>query len=200
MTVIPISKGVVVIFMSEKNIWKRLKSGDQKALEEIYRTYFSDLYSYGKKFTKDENTVEDCIQEMFVDLWNRREGLSDTDAIRPYLYVSLRRRIFQTIKKNRKSTDTELQESHFDAELAIDQIIVDKEIRNERSENLKVAFAKLSDRQKEILYLKFYSEMDYGSISEIMDMNYQSARNLVSRAILKLSKNMISILTILFCF
>ncbi len=183
--------------MSDKKIWNNLRNGDQKALEEIYRTYFSELYSYGKKLSKDENTVEDCIQELFVELWNRREKLSETDAIKPYLFVSLKRKIFHTVKKLRKSTDTELEEKYFDTELSIDEILIAKETTDEQKSNLKSAFNELSDRQKEILYLKYYSEMDYEEITQIMEMNYQSARNLVSRAIQKLSKHMSMFLAIL---
>ena len=184
--------------MSDKKIWNNLRNGDQKALEEIYRTYFSELYSYGKKLSKDENTVEDCIQELFIELWNRKDKLSETDAIKPYLYVSLKRKIFHTIKKLRKSTDTELEEKYFDTELSIDEILIAKETTEEQKNNLKSAFNELSDRQKEILYLKYYSEMDYDEISNIMEMNYQSARNLVSRAIQKLSKHMLVVLVLLF--
>jgi RNA polymerase sigma factor (sigma-70 family) len=177
--------------MSDKKIWNNLRNGDQKALEEIYRTYFSELYNYGKKLSRDENNVEDCIQELFVELWNRREKLSETNAIKPYLFVSLKRKIFHSIKKLRKSTETELEERYFDAELAIDEILIAKETTTEQKNNLKSAFDELSDRQKEILYLKYYAEMDYDEITEIMDMNYQSARNLVSRAIQKLAKHML---------
>ena len=184
-----INKGIIRKFMSDKILWNNLKNGDSKALEQIYRTYFSELYNYGKRFSKDENNIEDCIQELFVELWNRREKLSETNAIKPYLLVSLKRKIFHSVKKIRKSTDTELEESYFDAELSIDQILINSETDNEQKNKLKHAFSQLSDRQKEILYLKYYSEMDYDEITKIMDLNYQSARNLVSRAIAKLSKH-----------
>lgn len=184
--------------MSDKKLWNNLRKGDQKALEEIYRTYFSVLYDYGKKLSRDENTVEDCIQELFVELWNRRDKLSETDAIKPYLFVSLKRKIFRAIKTLRKSTDTELEEKHFDASLAIDEILIERETTQEQKDNLKNAFAELSDRQKEILYLKYFSEMDYDEITQIMDMNYQSARNLVSRAIQKLAKHMLFFLALIF--
>ncbi|MDF1694966.1 MAG: sigma-70 family RNA polymerase sigma factor [Saprospiraceae bacterium] len=184
--------------MSDKEIWNNLRSGDQKALEQIYRSYFSTLYTYGKRFTKDENTVEDCIQELFVELWNRRTKLSETNAIKPYLLISLKRKIFHTVKKLRKSTDTELEEKYFDIELSIDEILIAKETTTEQKNNLTSAFNELSDRQKEILYLKYYSEMDYNEISRIMDLNYQSARNLVSRALQKLSKHMMIFFLILF--
>lgn len=194
----PIFKGLRKCFMSDKKLWNKLRNGDQTALEEIYRTFFSELYSYGKKLSKDENTVEDCIQELFVELWNRREKLSETDAIKPYLFVSLKRKIFHTVKKIRKSTDTELEEKYFEVELSIDEILIAKETTTEQKSNLKSAFEELSDRQKEILYLKYYSEMDYAEISKIMDLNYQSARNLVSRAINKLAKHLTVFILLLF--
>lgn len=184
--------------MTDKKIWNNLRNGDQKALEEIYRIYFSELYSYGKKLSKDENNVEDCIQELFVELWNRREKLSETDAIKPYLFVCLKRKIFHSVKKLRKSTDTELEEKYFDAELSIDEILIAKETSDEQKNNLKSAFNKLSDRQKEVLYLKYYSELDYEEISKIMEMNYQSARNLVHRAIQKLAKHMLVFFILMF--
>ena len=73
--------------------------------------------------------------------------------------------------------------------MSIDQILINSETDAEQKNKLKLAFQQLSDRQKEILYLKYYSEMDYDEITKIMDLNYQSARNLVSRAIAKLSKH-----------
>lgn len=177
--------------MEEKEIWNKLRSGDTDALEIIYRRYFSDLYQYGKRFTKDQATVEDNIQEMFVDIWNTRERLSETNAIKPYLFVTLKRRIFLSLKKGKKISEKEIDDLDFDAELAIDQLIVNQETKIEQCDALRSAYSHLSARQKEILYLKYYSDMSYEEISEIMELNYQSARNLVSRAILKLSKQMI---------
>lgn len=183
--------------MEEKKLWNKLRSGDAKALETIYLTYFDELYRYGRNYTADLNTLEDCLQEMFVDLWNRRERLSETDAIKPYLLVTLKRRIFQAIKKSRKTSQLETNEIQFDAELAIDQIIINKELHTEQSEALKKAYEHLSARQKEILYLKYYSDLAYDEISEIMDLNYQSARNLVSRALQKLSKHLLMIIILI---
>lgn len=184
--------------MEEKELWNKLRSGESQALELIYRECFEELYRYGKSFTKDLTAVEDCIQEMFIDIWNSRERLSETNAIKPYLYVALKRRIFQSSKKSKKTSEQEIDDMHFQAELAIDQLMINNELKEEQSQALKTAFAKLSDRQKEILYLKYYSDMSYEQISETMDLNYQSARNLVSRALLKLSKQILIVIILIF--
>ena len=94
--------------MEDKQLWNQLRSGDYQALESIYREYFSDLYQYGKKFTKDLSTVEDCIQEMFIDIWNSRERISETNAIKPYLYVTLKRRLFKSSNQSTLKPNLEL--------------------------------------------------------------------------------------------
>jgi len=175
--------------MSDYLLWNRLREGEKKALEEIYRSHFSILNQYGLRFTDNSSTVEDCIQELFVELWNSRERLSETDSIKPYLLLSLKRKIIRTTKKIRKSTDVELEEYHFDAVLDVESIIVDGEEIDERKEKLQFAFKALSDRQREIVYLKYYADLDYEAIAKQMDLNYQSARNLLHRAITKLSKH-----------
>lgn len=50
------------------------------------------------------------------------------------------------------------------------------------------ALAQLSNRQKEIIYLKFYQELNYDEVSEIMNINYQAARNLLYQSIKSLKK------------
>jgi len=185
--------------MSDKILWKQLKEGNHSALESIYRTHFTHLINYGKKFSKDGATVEDAIQELFIELWNKRQSLGDTDAIKPYLLVSLRRKIIKSVKQIQKTTnDNEPVDYHFDAVLAIDEDIINKEILAEKKLKLSQAMKQLSQRQREVLYLKFQSNMDYEGISEAMDINYQSARNLVSKAIAALSKYIIVVIIIFF--
>ncbi|WP_347022183.1 RNA polymerase sigma factor, partial [Bacteroides ovatus] len=55
----------------------------------------------------------------------------------------------------------------------------------------------LTGRQKEIIYLRFVHEMSFEEISEIMEINIQSARNLLTRSMEKLRKE-VSSTTILF--
>lgn len=186
--------------MSDLLLWNSLRNGNKDALETIYRCYFELLYKYGLRFSSDEAVVEDCIQELFVELWNSKERLSETDSIKPYLLLSIKRKIIRTIAKNRKSTDVELQEYHFDLELDIESIIVDGEHKDEKRNKLREAMTELSDRQKEIVYLKYYEELDYEAIAMQMDMNYQSARNLLHRAISKLSKHIELILLFFLLF
>ncbi len=180
--------------MSDKLLWKEFKSGNRKAFETIYNTYFELLLAYGQRFSVDNSTVEDAIQELFVELWQKKERLADVDYIKPYLLLSIKRKIIRQVKKQRF---TEAEEYHFEAQLDVEKIMVQQEWSAERSNKFKAAFSDLSDRQKEILYLKYFAELGYDEIAQQMNMNYQSARNLVHRAITKLT-DLISVLVFMF--
>ena len=180
--------------MSDLILWKRLKDGEKSALEQIYRSYAAQLLKYGRKFTRNEQLIEDCVQDLFIELWRNRASVGMTDSIQPYLLLSLRRKVIRQLDKSKKLVaDTEPTENDFEAEISIDQTLIEQEISSERAQQLKAAMENLSKRQKEVIYLKYITGMDYEDISEVMSLNYQSARNLVSSALRALKKQMLSI-------
>jgi RNA polymerase sigma-70 factor (ECF subfamily) len=185
--------------MTDPDLWRQLRAGDRTALEQIYRQHIALLLQYGGKFVPDGQLVEDCVQDLFVDIWRRRESLSDTDSIRAYLLVALRRRVIRQLGRDREHLSGAGPEAvDFRAEPAIDQQLIDRELAEEQSLGLRTAMEQLSDRQREILYLKYYAGMDYDAIGEIMSLNYQSARNLVSRALARLKELLVVAFFILF--
>ena len=163
-------------------LWSQLKAGDKNALERIYRDHAAVLIKYGRKFSADGQLVEDCLQDLFIELWKNREGLGNTDAIRKYLLVSLRRKIIRALGHSR-IVGQEPEEHHFTAVFDIESQWEMEEWDNARRKQLQQALESLSKRQQEVLYLKYFMEMDYAQIGEIMELNYQSARNLAHRAL-----------------
>lgn len=179
--------------MSDITLWKQLKDGEKSALELIYRTYAAQLLKYGRKFSKNDQLIEDCVQDLFIELWRNREGVSMTDSIKPYLLLSLRRKVIRQLDKSKKTvSDKEPTELDFETEISIDHTLIEQEISSERATQLKTAMENLSKRQKEVIYLKYITGLDYEDISEVMNLNYQSARNLVSSALRALKKQMLS--------
>ena len=82
-------------------VWNAFKSGDRKALDYIFNKYVKLLYAYGGKITKDQDLVEDCIQDLFVELWQRRHSLSEVTHIKYYLLKSLRRRVARKLSSDK---------------------------------------------------------------------------------------------------
>lgn len=170
--------------------WQQLKSGEKSALSVIYEGHVDLLYVYGCRFSRDHQLVEDCIQDLFVELWRNRRGLGDTDSVKRYLLAALRRKIYRHLKKEQRWVSADQQENlPFDVDLAMEDRMIASEISAAHQEKIKAAFDQLSKRQKEVIYLKYYAGMDYEDIESIMEINYQSLRNLVSSALKKMKQN-----------
>jgi len=186
--------------MTDSDLWNELRDGNKYALEKIYRQTFKPLFRYGIKICRNEMLVEDCLQSLYIELWKNRIGLGKTDSIIRYLMVSLRRKVIREIKTiHAKEVDREIVETDFEADLSFEAQLIHKEMDKEKSEALNKAFQSLSPRQKEVIYLRYYSGLSYDDIGNVMELNYQSARNLVARAIKKLQVAMLTIVLLLFC-
>jgi RNA polymerase sigma-70 factor (ECF subfamily) len=187
--------------MEDAQLWQQLRSGQKSALEHIYRREVDALYRYGRRLTDNVPLVEDAIQELFIELWKRRESLGATDAIRPYLLVALRRKLVRLSQKRDQQTLSweEEQPPEAETEAAESQLIAEEQTA-EAQQRLQQALQQLSARQREILYLKYFQGLDYKAIAEVIGINYQSVRNTASAGLKALRKVMQSVIGWLLIF
>jgi len=176
---------------SDTLLWNNFRSGDEKSFEIIYRTYIKPLYLYGSKFTNNKELVLDCIQEVFVDLFIHRQNLGETNNIKLYLFISLKRKIIYSIHKKNLIQLFPDEELPFLSIYSTEEEVSDQESEMELINKLSKALETLSPRQKEAIYLRFSCELKYEEICQIIELNNQSVRNLVHRAIEKLRKILI---------
>ena len=167
-----------------------MQEGNRSAFEWIYNKEVEALYVYGRRFSNDEALIEDCIHDVFVYIWQKRSGLSPLKVIRPYLLVSLRHKILNSVKKQSKVEHKEINDSFVNEQPSIEDNITEQEFNVELKGRLKASLEILSSRQREAIFLRFNNAMEYEDICEIMDISYQSVRNLVSSGIKKLQKHL----------
>lgn len=91
--------------MNDSEKWDLLRSGDKTAWSDIYTSEVTHLILYAKKLTPSVPIIEDAIQDLFVEIWQRKSALGPTDNIRKYLLVALRRKIFFLINKDEKKNE-----------------------------------------------------------------------------------------------
>ena len=170
--------------VEDKNIWEDFKEEKGDALSHIYHQNIDFLFSYGKKFTDDEDFILDTLQDLFYYLIQRRKNLGATDNIRFYLMTAFKRRLFKEIQD--KSNQL-LRSEHFrleaDCVFSIEEELIRDEDQAKRQKIIQQGMNELTARQREILYYKFTCDLDYDQICGLMSISYDSARQLVSRAI-----------------
>jgi RNA polymerase sigma factor (sigma-70 family) len=129
--------------------------------------------------------VEDCIQDLFVEFWNKREEMSDVQNIRFYFYKSLRRKIIYKLSiSNKQKLSDDL--THFDIQLSDKSHYLNQEINREIRQKLTALVGNLLPKQKEAIFLIYYDELAYEEVAVIMGLKVKTVYNLVHLAISKL--------------
>lgn len=176
---------------TETKTWQAFQSGDRKAFEKLLTQFYPALLNYGQRLVRDNDFAQDCLQDFFIDLWNRRENLDAPQSIKAYLISSYRRILFKEKSRNfwhRNVTDLD-EEHDIEVQFNIETYLINNEIEHETLVKLKHYLSTLSKRQREAVYLRFNQELEYEEISQIMDINHHSAINLVYEALKLLRKN-----------
>jgi RNA polymerase sigma factor (sigma-70 family) len=173
---------------AEKDLLQRLQHNDEEALALLMKMYYNDLYNYAARFTKDDGLIKDCIQEVFISLWQRRDTVNSILSPKYYFLRAIKNKVLKSLHKNiRKITSDNLTEEYdFFHEFSIERLIIDKQISEEKAAKLRRTLLLLSKRQTEIIYLKYYQHLDHGQIAALMNISTQSVYNLLHEAIHKL--------------
>ena len=178
------------------SLWIQFLDGNENAFSQLYCLFLDDLLTYGRRVGGDNEMVEDLIQDLFYKLYQKKIILEDNTRLRPFLFRALKNLIYNQLLRNAKLQPLPDYDFAFDLNYTIDEqlsLTQDQGLSDEIHHILKG----LTGRQKEIIYLRFVHEMSFEEISEIMEINIQSARNLLTRSMEKLRKE-VSSTTILF--
>jgi DNA-directed RNA polymerase specialized sigma24 family protein len=98
---------------SDLEIWQSFKKGDKNSFTKIYQLYAKSLLNYGVtlRISSNLSVVEDCIQDLFLELWQSRENLTDTDSIKFYLFRALKNKLMRTVKYDFSKNTDEIDET-----------------------------------------------------------------------------------------
>lgn len=173
----------------DHKLWSKLKAGDEKSFSLLFEKYYGELINYGNSFSPFTEKVQDCVQDVFADIWLYRESLQEPNVVKAYLLSSVRKRIARLYERDhifKKITTTDSIEFLFD--FSVEHELIDDEATAERVLYLNKLLNDLPSRQKEALFLRYNQGLSVEQIAEMLDVNYQSASNLLHRGLLTLRK------------
>ena len=171
---------------TDQATWQALKNGDAQALSGLVRKYYRDLHDYGWRMSRDRAVAEDCIQDLFAELWSRREKLGDVRFVKSYLIKSLRRRLIKASPSVRFVDIDGVREPTIGIIFSHEEFLIREQDVSDREARLARALNALAPRQREIIYLRFYENLTYEEISEAMSLGIPTLYDLLSKAIKKL--------------
>lgn len=173
--------------------WNRFLEGDTEAFSLIYTRNIRNLLNYGYKLCREKELVHDAVQEVFTDLFLKKEkNHTPVHDVKSYLFVSLKHSVMKKVALRRRfeapPEGEEPENEDFDCRFGVDLRGDDEGISEEKHLLLQKAIRELTCREKEAIFLRFEEEMEYPQIAAIMGITVESCRKMVYRAVLALRK------------
>ena len=177
-------------FLSNSELWESFKSGDIDSYERIFKIHYGFLLNYGFQLNRNKEEVEDCLQSLFSNLWERRAFLGPCNSIRSYLVASTRRLMLKMLKEKSRYVELDLEKTNFYLEPSAETLLIKDQSTKNRIETLQKMMNKLPERQKEALYLRFYGELSFNEIAHTMDISTRAVYKLIYKALDNLGEQM----------
>jgi len=171
---------------TDEEVWNAFDKGNELAFNFIYRVHVKALFRYGSQFTCDSGLIQDCVQNIFIQLRNKRGSLSSVSNIKGYLFKSLQREIIHKLKKETKFGRDELdqKETCFPITLSHESILIQREKDEEMRQEVRKALKALTARQRQAILLLYEEGMSYKEIADVMEFSeVKSARKIIYRGL-----------------
>ena len=167
--------------LSDTELLIQLKNGNHSAYTEIYNRYFYLMLTFAYKKLRDEELAKDFVQELFINLWNKRESLSESGKLSSYLYISIRSRIldyFAHQKVKTKYLDF-LKNYQITTNEQTDHLIREKEL----SKYIEKEIQGLPRKMRQVFELSRKENLNHTEIAERLEITENNVSQHLSNAL-----------------
>lgn len=173
------------ISVADEYFFSKFQAGEDEGFSYFYKLYFGELCSYGVGLGFDKEIVKDLIQDIFYKIYFDRINISCPKHLKFYLLRALKNALNDYHKSHRFTSSPSDNTSHFVLTTTVLDDIIDGEDKTILQKQIDNILANLTDRQKEVLFLRYMQEMEYEEISKLMNLSVHATRKLVYRALSK---------------
>ena len=153
--------------------------------EQLFREHFEVLCYFAKGYVSDFDTSQEIVQEVFINLWNKRESITSDKSVRSYLYTSVKNRSLNWLRDHKKFRSYVLDIEIEDHTTFFEH---DNLEMNELKKRIEDAMDKLPERCREIFELSRFEELRYKEIAAKLGLSVKTVEVQVSKA-LKILRN-----------
>jgi RNA polymerase sigma factor (sigma-70 family) len=184
----------------DKN-WQLLVEGERQGLYECFNIFYEDLYKLGLSLYRDPELVKESIHDLFLELWKIRGKLTDVKNVQQYV-ITIFKRVLYKAKKGQGITWDELEEGEefsLVAEVSYEEILIASQQHTAIQQQLQVALSELSERQKQLIRLKYFEQLSFREIADQTSLTERTIYNTLHNAMQVLRKKIIREFVLLVC-
>jgi RNA polymerase sigma factor (sigma-70 family) len=150
-----------------------MKQGSKAAFDEIYERYWKKLFNDTYKRLRKMEVVEEIVQDVFADLWAKRE-VKEIQYLYKYLLTAVRYTVFTTYKKNKATPYFEEPLEHMAlSSLESDTLLNVKELQG----CIAIWMTMQPEKRAEIFRLKYVEDFSTREISEMLGISQKTVQN-----------------------
>ena len=166
--------------INEAQLLQKLKAGDQSAFDRLFKQYYKYLVVIAYKYVKDDHLSRDLVQDVFMDLWKRRESINIEQSLKFFLRRAVINRSLSTIRKNSRMS--------FEEDAGLNVATKNNETEShyqmkELHEVLEAAYAKLPARCLEVFKLSRHEGLSHKEIAVKLDISTKTIENQMTKAL-----------------
>lgn len=162
--------------LNDTELWQLVQQDDRTAYEVLYRRYMRVLYAAIYKWTDNKADAEDLLQEVFLDIWEKRGRITIRHKVFTYLYSTTRFKVFDYLK------DKQLSEKLLKTwETLPEDAVLNTAFAHEQQENadnlLSAEIAQLPAQMKQVYLLRFREGKSIGEIADELLVSPYTIKN-----------------------
>ena len=168
---------------TEADIKKLAASNARAAMEAVIQKYRDPLYFHARYIVKDHQEAYDVVQEVFIKAMREARLFDDEFKIKAWLFRVTSNLCFNQVR-NRKRRGAILDSMVKPEAFSADQM--DAVFAGEQREEMSSALEQLSDDHRDILVLRYYDDLSYAEIAEVLQVKLGTVMSRLSRARMRL--------------
>lgn len=178
-------------------LYEEMKRGKEYAFDFFFNYYYPGLCVYAQKMISlPEEEARDIVQDVFVKFWNDCKKLDIQFSIRSYLFVAVKNKCFDVLrKKNRNVKVQEISNEHDIPDEAFETYIL-----SELETLFNKSLTKLPERCREVFELSRLHGLKNREIAAKLNLSEKTVENQITKALHVLKEELKDYLPLLILF
>ncbi|RLJ69600.1 RNA polymerase sigma-70 factor [Pedobacter alluvionis] len=167
--------------LSDAVLLKKHKNGSSAAFDLLFKRYYSALYRYALKNSKDNCVAEELVMDVMLGLWKKQGDLSIETDLAPYLYRAVKNALYNHYRKKIMAT-VELDEQ-LDADAVQSRPADDALVYAQLEEIYREKLAELSPARRKVFQMSREENKTYAEIASDMNLSVNTVENYMVAAL-----------------
>lgn len=175
--------------LTDAELARRMRLGDEQALEVIFRTYYPGLVGFARRYVKMTEIAEELVQDLFLKMWSRRGSLGEIDSVKTYLFRAARNTALNHLRRRKLEHEWLEKEGTTITEersLEGDEAVTESEV----AAAVRAAVDRLPPRCREVFMLSRDGGLTYGEIAKSLGISIKTVETQMGRALRALRESL----------